>query len=202
MTTNELLEEIRDTLLEQTEEIFSNDQLLRYANRTKDDIAKRLLTKDLITKTTLAFTSGVATLPSDFESFYSAGDQDIVGTGNNFGWYSAADFNNADFDYGIGYDNGQLNVYPTTTGTLYMRYYKTLADMTVGSTPTLPTYTHDLIIDGSLARAFEKTQDFELAQYYEAKYERRLKQKQEVISYSEEGAQKGGQMFRPQNLIN
>ncbi len=199
MTTLDILNEARDILLENTEDIVTTDQLLAYANRAKDDISKRLMTNDFITTGTLSFTNGQATLPIDFDSIYWASDQNTQGTGNNFRWFSSEDFQTGNFDYGITKDAGVLKVVPSTTGTLYVRYWKTIADMTLSGSPTLPTYTHELLVPGILWRAYRKLQDFELSRVFKEEYETELATKNKAISISEEGSQKGGTIFKYQN---
>jgi len=43
MTTVQILQRVRKRLLELSDEIFTDDDLLAYANDTKDDLSKRLL---------------------------------------------------------------------------------------------------------------------------------------------------------------
>jgi len=75
-----------------------------------------------------------------------------------------------------------LNVFPTNTiDSLLVRYWKTPAALTGSSTPLLPERFHSLIIDGAIARAYEDSDDYELAENAETKFQRRLQKMREAL---------------------
>jgi hypothetical protein len=68
-----------------------------------------------------------------------------------------------------------LNVYPTnTTDSLLVRYYISVPELTGSATPIIPKRWHSLIVDGAVARAYEGSDDYELAQNANAKFQERL----------------------------
>lgn len=69
----------------------------------------------------------------------------------------------------------ELDVFPTnTTDILNVRYYKTVPRLTGAVIPVLPERFHSLIIDGAVARAYEDSDDYELAQNANTKFQERL----------------------------
>jgi hypothetical protein len=68
-----------------------------------------------------------------------------------------------------------VSVYPAnTTDTLSVRYWRAPPRLTSGDTPLLPTRFHSLIVDGAAARAYEDSDDYELSENAETKFQRRL----------------------------
>lgn len=57
-----------------------------------------------------------------------------------------------------------VSVYPTATDTISVRYWKAPAELSGTDTPVIPTRFHSLIIDFAVARAYEDSDDYELAQ--------------------------------------
>jgi len=57
-----------------------------------------------------------------------------------------------------------LNLFPTSTDTLSVRYFKTPPRLTGTASPVLPERFHSLIVTGAVARAYENSDDWELAQ--------------------------------------
>lgn len=75
-----------------------------------------------------------------------------------------------------------LNVYPTsTTSLISVKYWKAPEPLTGIETPLLPTRFHSLIVDGAVARAYEDSDDYELAENAEAKFQRRLQRMREAL---------------------
>lgn len=75
-----------------------------------------------------------------------------------------------------------LNVYPlSTTEALQVRYFKAAAKMSGTAVPIFPERFHTLIVDGAVARAYENSDDYELSQSAEAKFETRLQKMREQL---------------------
>lgn len=74
-----------------------------------------------------------------------------------------------------------IKVFPTSTNSLLVRYYKTPAKLTSSTSPLLPERFHSLIVDGAVARAYENSDDYELAQSKEAKFQTRLGRMREAL---------------------
>jgi len=200
MTTNQIVALARAKLLETTTENLTDETILIYANLAQDDIKKRTFTNDQITTATIAMTSGVGTLPATFGTLY--GDA-YDSTGNNFfPELSIADFQKKTLSQSVTVEGGIIKVYPTTQASIIIKYYPTLATLTNGSTSTLNSYLHELIIYGILFRAFEDLQDTEMSKFYTDKYELELVKKSSAQSNYEEENQRGGQMFTEQLLVS
>lgn len=68
-----------------------------------------------------------------------------------------------------------VNVFPVSnTDEILVRYWKFPVALTGTATPLLPERWHSLIVDGAVARAYEKTDDQELATGAEGKFNLRL----------------------------
>lgn len=75
-----------------------------------------------------------------------------------------------------------LNVYPVnTTDTLLVRYRAFPPQLTGSATPVIPTRFHSLIVDGAVARAYEGSDDYELAQSAATVFQSRLQKMREVL---------------------
>ena len=75
-----------------------------------------------------------------------------------------------------------LNVYPlNTTDSLFVRYWKTPSRLSGTAVPLIPERFHSLIIDGAVARAYEDSDDYELAQNAEQKFLARLQKMREAL---------------------
>lgn len=200
MTSSGIISQARKKVLELTTEIVSDDDLYLYGNQAKDEIAKRLFSKDLLKQITLSFSSGSVAAPSDFESFYNATDQSASG-GTMWDWMSNQDFDNQVAPYMLTYLEGNIKVYPTSTPTIYLKYWKKLVDFSANVQPTLDSFLHDLIVDGIVWRALEDLQEFDLSTRFLNKFESRLAMKASAISQSEEKGQRGGSLFNYVNLL-
>lgn len=79
-----------------------------------------------------------------------------------------------------------LNVFPeTTTDSFVVRYWKVPARLTSETSPLLPERFHSLVIDAAVARAYEDSDDYELAQNAEAKFQTRLQRMRESLLVQE-----------------
>lgn len=198
MTSTNIITIARNKLLETTTELLKDEILYIYANLTQEDIAKKTFTNDKIKSTTVAFTSGVGSLPTDFGTLYG----DAFDTANNFyPEMTIEDFAKKIREYGVVIEGGQIKVLPDTTSSLTIKYWPTFADMTSAVNPSIPTYFHECIVYGILYRAFEDLQDWELSKFFREKYESELRQKIEVMSNYEEGNQRSSEMFSYEQLI-
>ena len=201
LTTTQILSLTRKKILEQSTAIFTDDDLLVYANLAKDDMAKRLFSDDLIVQATLSFTGGIATKPTDFESHYLSKDSNTPGQGNPFEWVNIEDFRAGKYQRMLTLINGAINVFPTNTSTIYMDYYKKVADMTPSGSPGLDSSLSLALVYKTAAFAFQDLQDIELAEYFEKKFEIEFGVKGQSISFSNENSQQGGEMFNPITIV-
>lgn len=75
-----------------------------------------------------------------------------------------------------------VNVFPAnTTDTLAVRYWKVPERLTSGDTPLLPSRFHSLIVDAAVARAYEDSDDYELAQNAWANFQNRLQAMRDAL---------------------
>lgn len=80
-------------------------------------------------------------------------------------------------------ENKTLSVFPAnTTNTLLVNYYKTPPRLTGSATPLVPERFHSLIIDGAVARAYEDSDDYELAENANTKFQMRLQKMREAMN--------------------
>ena len=198
MTTNQILQLARNKLLETTTEILTDETLLIYANLSQDDIAKKTFTNDKITSATVAFSSGVGSLPATFGTLYG----DAFDVDNNF--YPEAtieDFKKEIQERMVTIEGGQIKVFPTTISSLTIKFWPVFATMTSVVPPSVNTYFHEMIVYGILYRAFEDLQDWELSKFFREKYDSELNQKIQVLSEYEEGNSRSSEFFSYQQLI-
>lgn len=77
---------------------------------------------------------------------------------------------------------GVLNVYPVnTTDNLLIRYRAVPSKLTGSAVPILPERFHSLIVDGAVSRAYEGSDDYELAQSSATVFQSRLQRMREVL---------------------
>lgn len=203
-TTQKLIAEAREIILETTDEIVDDDTLLLYANLTKDDIAMRVPAKEFRQVFTVNFVGGLGAIPTNFVSVYKVRDTAVVGTGNDFDNYERDEFLGANFDYGLSQINGQFAVYPTSTPVLYIDAFISVPDMTDGDgdLPTgVPSYLQELIIPGIVYRALRKLQEDNRANFYQGLYESELSKKSSAISNIQEQGQQDGALFTPIRIL-
>ncbi len=196
LTTTQLVDIARSKLLEIGTEILSDATLLIYANWTKQDINKRIFPASSILSATVNFTSGTGSLPSDFGTLYGSGYSNTT----PFQEVTAGDFSSAD-GYAITVEGGSLKVYPTTTGSLTIKYYPKYNTLSAMVNPNMDSYFQELIVYGILFRAYEDLQDEEMSMQYESKYEKKLAQKLAAQSNYEEDNVRGGQLFNSLDLL-
>lgn len=198
MTTNQILQLVRNKVLETTTEIVTDSNLLLYVNLAYQDVYKRIFPNDQILTATVTFTNGVGTLPTNFGTLY--GDA-LEGTANFFPELSIDDFNKQTAGQGVTIEGGAIKVYPTTTASLVIKYYPTFPDLSTSVNPTINSYFHLPIVYSAVSMVHEDLQDETLSKYYFDKYESDLTRRMSVQSNYEEGNQRGGQMFVGQDLI-
>lgn len=198
MTTNQILQSVRNKVLETTTEVLTDSTLLLYVNLIYQDVYKRIFPNDHILSATVTFTNGVGTLPSGFGTLY--GDA-LEGENNYFQELSIDDFNKQTAGQGVTIEGGQMKVYPTTTTSLAIKYYPVFPELSTSVNPTINSYFHYPIVLGAVSMVHEDLQDEQLSKYYYDKYEAELNRRMSVQSNYEEDNQRGGQMFTPQNLI-
>lgn len=198
MTTNQITSLARAKLLEQTSDIITDATILIYANLAYQDIIKRAFPNDQIGSATITFTNGVGTLPTNFGTLY--GDAKLNDS-SFFPEISIEDFNKRTLSQSVTIEGGQMKVYPTSTSSLSVKYYKSYIDLTSAENPSINSYFHELIVYGILARAHEDLQDESLAKLYTDKYETELAKKIAVISQYEETNQRSAELFAGMDII-
>lgn len=184
--------------METSSDIITDATLLIYANWTQQDIYKRAFPNSKIKSTTINFTNGVGTLPSDFGTLYGDAFKEL---NNYFPELSIEDFQKQTISQGVTIENETIKVFPTTTASLTIKYYPTIPEITASVDTALDTYFQEPLIYGVLSRIYEDLQDENLSNFYSIKYENMINQKIAVQSSYEEGNQRGGQMFNEQNLL-
>ena len=95
MTSAQIIALARKKIMEKTDEIFSDDDLLLYANNGKDEIAMRFLGKKLIKPATLIFSGGSVTKPTDWNGHYYALTGNVPRQGTEVKLISIEDYQNA-----------------------------------------------------------------------------------------------------------
>lgn len=75
----------------------------------------------------------------------------------------------------------KVNVFPVATDKIAVRYWKVPEELTGSAEPLVPTRYHPLIVDGAVARAYEDSDDFELAQAASTRFEARLEKMRESL---------------------
>lgn len=194
MTTISIISDIRKRLLELTSGVLEDEQIINWANQTLTKISQEILTQDRIKKITLTFISGIATLPIDFLSFYFCKD---------YNWLTIEDFeNNATSNMLVRVEN-TIKVKPDTITSLDFYYYRKPLDLSI-STPTiepeLPSLLHEAIVLGTIIRALEALQEFELSNLYLQKYTVFITETKQTVSQLEE-KYKGKEFFTYTKLI-
>jgi len=201
MTIVQILALARRKILENTEEIFDNATLLLYANMRKDEIAKRYLGKRIIKRSSLSFSSGSVTRPTDWNGHYYSSDSQTPNTGNEFKLVNIEDFQAGVYPQMICESEGNILVFPTTTGSIYTWYYKKLADMSLDPVVDPPTELDDAfhrpMVYGIVADCFEDAQDFELSKFFTDKFEAELERASQTVSQLEESSQEAGALLSP-----
>lgn len=198
MTTNQILQIARKRILELTTDVIDDATILLYANLTYKDIQKKIFPNDQILTTTVTFTAGVGTLPTNFGTLY--GDA-IQGTANYFPEVNIEDFSKQTLTQAVTIEGATLKVYPITTASVVIKYYPSFPEISTAVNPTINEYFHELIVDGIVYRTHFDLQDESLGTFYRQKYDTDLREKMATLSNYEEGNQKAGTMFNGLNLI-
>lgn len=195
----------RNKILEKTEVIFSDAQLLLFANQSKDDIALKAPNQDHLTMTTLGFVAGLATKPTDFQTHYLTKDSSTPGVGNEYFWMNIKDFQKGVATTGltrlISQMGSNLQIFPVENKTLYTWYYKKLPDMALADVCPLQQGFQEACMYGIVYRAFEDLQDFELGKYFETIYKTKIIEKGRDISLSDENSRNNGALFNGIQII-
>lgn len=198
MTTNQILNLAKGILLETTTDIISSENLLLFANESYKDVWKRSRVQGDIASTTLALTSGVGTLASDFGTMYGdAQDSD----GNFYPEVPIEDFYRKQLERMCTVEGGELKAYPVDTASLTFRYRPKPATLTTTQNPEIDDYLHEPIVYGIVSRGHAFLQDEELASFYRQKQLNELNERLGVQSAYEENNQRGAVMFNYQSLI-
>lgn len=198
MTTNEILATVRKKILEETEDVIEDSQLLIYGNNAYDDLKIRTFSNDQIETATVTFTSGTGTLPANFGTLY--GDA-YDASENRFKELTISDFDKKIIERAVTIEGGAIKVFPTDTASLTIKYYPSYDALTTTQNPEINSYFHELIVYGILSRAYEDLQEPELSSFYDAKYERELLKRAGSLSNYQEENQTAGEMFTYQKLI-
>lgn len=75
-----------------------------------------------------------------------------------------------------------INVYPANASdSLSVRYWKAPPALSGSEVPLVPERFHSLIVDGAVTRAYEDSDDYELAENAETKFQRRLQKMRESL---------------------
>ena len=207
MTSAQIIALARKKIMEKTDEIFSDDDLLLYANNGKDEIASRYLGKRLIKPAVLSFSGGSVSKPTDWNGHYFSATSNTPNQGNEVKLVSIEDYQNGSKPYMITESEGNLLCYPTSLSTIYTWYYKKLSDMALGSSPVNPpselhTEFHMPIVYYIICQALEDAQDFELSKYFGDKYESEYQKKASIVSDLEKGTQEAGSLLNPLPDLN
>jgi hypothetical protein len=199
MTTAEILSSVRRKILETGTEIISDSTLYSYVNLAYQDVYKRIYPNSSITSDDIVCVSGVCTLPADFGTLYGeAYDTSNLG----YEEVSIADFKRGEFDRAVCGEAGALNVSPSTTAALSIKYYPQPEELSAGQNPTINDFFHEAIVYGATYRCHEDLQDETLTQLYQARYKQEMTDRLEALSTYEETNQRGGVMFTEQSLIS
>lgn len=198
ISTANIIKMARKKLLEAGSEIFSDDDLILYANICKDELASRYLGDRLIKSVTLSFLGGEADIPVDYNGAYYVNDTGQKG-GTKYDVVGIKEFLRGDLTYMICEDGGKFKN-SQNAPTLTMWYYSKLTDMALTPTPVNPPselkdQLHELIVYGIVYRAFEDAQDFELSKYFKDKFEAEYTIRTSNLSELEEAPKQSAQMF-------
>ncbi len=197
MTTIEILQDVRKRILELTNEVLDNSQLLVWLNQAQLEVAGEILTRDRIKKITLNFVNGEADLPSDFQAFYYSSDD----YGNEYHLVPIENFIERGEDRMLTIENNKLKVFPLNTSTLSFWYYKKPNKLSSSSNPELPEYTHEVLVLGTCYRALEALQEFDLSNLYLTKYQAGIRRAKMLCLNNEEKGQESKPLFEHVKLI-
>lgn len=200
LTTNQILEDVRKKVLEESTELLEDAQLLMYVNEAYTDLRYRTFTNDQILSSTIALTSGVGSLPANFGTLYGDGYQSTTDR-TPFPEKSIADFDRTPTENGVTIEANEIKVNPSTTSQIIIKYYPSYAALSASQNPQIHEYLHELLIYGGIYRAHEFLQNEASAQYYRQIYEDEfLRRTTNIANYQNDNAD-GGEIFNYQQLI-
>lgn len=199
MTTNDIIASARRKILETGDDLVSGSVLLEYANSEYREVRKKLKMSSDVIVADIVCSNGVCTLPSDYGAMYSTA---IDPANNHYEEVSLADFYNDANDYYFSIEEGAMKVSKDDITSITIRYYPAAVTLSSSQNPDIDDLFHEVIVYGVISRAQEDLQDEELATFYRSKADSEFKRKAEIQSSYEEGNQKGGQLFKEQQLIS
>jgi hypothetical protein len=74
-----------------------------------------------------------------------------------------------------------VNVFPVAANTLQVNYWRVPKELSGTEEPLMPKRWHSLIIDGAVSRAYESSDDWELGNAAETKFQTRLQQMRDSL---------------------
>ena len=194
LTTNTILSAVRRKILEETTDLVSDSTVLMNANLAYDDLKIRSFTPDQINQATIALTLGLGTLPADFGTGYGPGYKDLTDR-TPYNEKSIADLDRNPLLEGYAIIEGEIQVMPTTTTQLVVRYYPKYDALATDQDPQINEYLHELIIYGAIWRIYEDLQNEAMSQYFLEKYTELLKEKKGALSNYQRDNQDGNQLL-------
>lgn len=201
MTSQQIANAIRSKLLEQTSDLVTDDMLFLNMNLAYDDLKIGSFTNDQIKSATIALTSGVGTLPTDFGTLYGPAYISLTDK-TPLNEKSIADFDRAEEgEYGITIEQGQIRVNPSSLSSVLIKYYPTYAALTPTQDPEINSYLHELIIYGAIYRIHEDLQNEAMRAYYETVYRTKFLEKTSALQNYETDNSDGGQLFNGIRII-
>jgi hypothetical protein len=197
MTTQQILDTARAKLLETGSDILTDTQLLIYANLAYDDLKITTFTNDQIETALISFSNGQGTLPANFGTLYGS---PVDSSNNRYPELSINDFVTKTLERAVTIEDGVIKQYPYDTP-LTIKYYPSYDPISLSQNPEINSYLHELIVYGTIFRAYEDLQDPEWSKYYEDKYNIMVLKKSGNLSHYEEENQNDGAMFNPIRFI-
>ena len=181
LTTNQIIAATRRKILEETTDLVSDSTVLMNVNLAYDDLKIKSFTPDQINQATITLTSGLGTLPADFGTGYGPGYKDLTDR-TPYNEKSIADLDRNPLLEGYAIIEGEIQVMPTTTTQLVVRYYPKYDALATDQDPQINEYLHELIIYGAIWRIYEDLQNEAMSQYFLEKYTELLKEKKGALS--------------------
>lgn len=194
LTSIQIADATRRKILEKTTTLVDDATLYMNMNLAYDDLKIKSFTNDQIESATIALTSGVGTLPTNFGTLYGPGYKTATDK-TPFEEKSIADFYRDQTVEGMTIEGGQLKVSPDTTAQILIKFYPSYEPLTSAQNPEINGYLHELIIYGAMYRILEDLQSESLAEYYKNVFKEEFKEKISSLSNYQEDNADGGQMF-------
>jgi|GEM_PF-3837892 len=181
MTKQKIIQDVRKRLLELSSGVFTDEDLILWADNAQTEISQEFLSQDRIKSAVLTFTDGEADLPSDFLSFYHAE--------NGFVWVNLEDFKRDVFSNMLARKENKVLIKPANTSSVVLWYFKkpkSFGLLSDTEEPELPSLLHEGIVLGTVSRAYEMMQEFEISNLYLQKYRAFVEMAKRSISHLEE----------------